>query len=549
MQYQLFGLQKQKLAAEQKATDAKMKEMEVDAQVKKAQIEWLLKQSKVSDFLMGQVAQMGLGGEQPPALAPTPQPSGITEQDIQPQSAPSPGPLQPLIQQSAAKYGLDPSLIEAVMQAESGGRTDAVSPKGAIGPMQLMPETAKELGVDPYDPAQNIEGGTRYLAQLLKQFGGNTQLALAAYNAGPGAVQQYGGIPPFRETIGYVGKVMGRLGPGRAEAGEPQPSAPGKRLKRELDVSLGKEGPRLGLKISERETETSPGLLDPLTSSMTGGQYPRFADAPATIQSMVLKADEERERRSKQPMMTDTVAQEVFALTGKDPRQAGPEDVGRAIASVRKRQLDERRDLMQEQVELITGAINIREGERPIEREEREQLVGLANLARITKTIQSQFSPEERQRFVGLSGARLTASKVQELLSDAGLMAKNPRFAEFLALNAQMYQEAFLMGGKQLTGMEKTVVEQWIPTGKELSLEQYEEKLNLTAQRIPDIIRQRSQLASTSRKELPQAMERIMDQPYDLPPVTGGTPAKPSSKAPVTHRYNPETGAVEPVAR
>lgn len=109
----------------------------------------------------------------------------------------------------AERQGLDPSLVLRVMSAESGGRTGAVSSKGATGPMQLMPGTAKDLGVDINDPLDNIRGGVRYLAQQLKTFG-DPSLALAAYNAGPGNVRKYGGVPPFAETKNYVGKIMGQ---------------------------------------------------------------------------------------------------------------------------------------------------------------------------------------------------------------------------------------------------------------------------------------------------------------------------------------------------
>lgn len=132
--------------------------------------------------------------------------------------------FEPLVQAHAAREGLRPELVRAVIQVESGFNPHAYSPKGAIGLMQLMPATARELGVeDPYDPAENIRGGTTYLRQLLTRYDGNEELALAAYNAGYGAVDRHGRqIPPFRETQDYVKKVGSVTGmphqPGRATA-------------------------------------------------------------------------------------------------------------------------------------------------------------------------------------------------------------------------------------------------------------------------------------------------------------------------------------------
>lgn len=113
-----------------------------------------------------------------------------------------------LIQQVAQRQGLEPALVKAVVHVESAFRPDARSPKGAAGLMQLMPATAKRFGVyDFYHPAENLRGGTTYLRWLLQRYRGNLQLALAAYNAGEGAVDRYGSIPPYRETIDYVQKV------------------------------------------------------------------------------------------------------------------------------------------------------------------------------------------------------------------------------------------------------------------------------------------------------------------------------------------------------
>jgi soluble lytic murein transglycosylase-like protein len=112
------------------------------------------------------------------------------------------------IQTAASFNALEESLIRAVIHAESAYQPDARSPKGAQGLMQLMPATAAEFHVaNPFDPAENIDGGARYLAQLLQEFGGDLDLTAAAYNAGPNAVYQYGGIPPYAETREYVRRV------------------------------------------------------------------------------------------------------------------------------------------------------------------------------------------------------------------------------------------------------------------------------------------------------------------------------------------------------
>ncbi|HYO83034.1 MAG TPA: lytic transglycosylase domain-containing protein [Bryobacteraceae bacterium] len=145
--------------------------------------------------------------EAPPAAVPTETAGG---------SVAVAGPLAPpdpkeLIQRAATTHGLRPEFVRSVAAVESAWRTQAVSPKGAIGLMQLMPGTARDLGANPHNPAENADAGTRYLRMLLERYANSpdpVRLALAAYNAGPGAVDRYRNIPPYRETQAYVEKVL-----------------------------------------------------------------------------------------------------------------------------------------------------------------------------------------------------------------------------------------------------------------------------------------------------------------------------------------------------
>ncbi len=137
----------------------------------------------------------------PPAAAPVKEP-----ETVKPQLTP-----RELVERAAANNGLPPDFVHLVVRSESGYRQDAVSRKGAIGLMQLMPETAATLHADPHDAEQNVEAGTRYLRDLLvqyKDYPDQVRRALAAYNAGPGAVQKYNGVPPYPETQNYVQRIV-----------------------------------------------------------------------------------------------------------------------------------------------------------------------------------------------------------------------------------------------------------------------------------------------------------------------------------------------------
>ena len=151
--------------------------------------------------------------------------SDAIAEEKRPQSSPAIGDPSNLLAKVAVTHGVDPGLLQAVAWQESRGRMNAVSVKGALGVMQLMPETAAELGVNPTDLADNIRGGAIYLRRQLDRFG-SVPLALAAYNAGPGAVLRYKGVPPYRETRDYVTKIMQRWAPSKPVTSLPAASPP-----------------------------------------------------------------------------------------------------------------------------------------------------------------------------------------------------------------------------------------------------------------------------------------------------------------------------------
>jgi hypothetical protein len=162
-----------------------------------------------------------------PGAAPAAEPPGAVP-SAPPARMPAPPAAAPdidtLVNEAAARYGLEADLLAAVIAVESGYRPQAISPKGAQGLMQLMPGTARELAVsDAFDPAQNIDAGARHLKRLIDQNGGTYWRALAAYNAGEGNVARYKGLPPFRETMSYVRKVLDKYGKPRASTGALRP--------------------------------------------------------------------------------------------------------------------------------------------------------------------------------------------------------------------------------------------------------------------------------------------------------------------------------------
>lgn len=153
---------------------------------------------------------LGDGVSRPLTATPTP---------LQGRPRTATAPIRRLLESSAQRSSLSPDLLTAVARRESGLNPKARSTKGAVGVMQLMPSTARDLSVDPTDPAANIDGGARYLKALLARYDGDVIKALAAYNAGMGAVDRHGGTPPFRETQAYVAAILEQM----AEAVSPRP--------------------------------------------------------------------------------------------------------------------------------------------------------------------------------------------------------------------------------------------------------------------------------------------------------------------------------------
>jgi hypothetical protein len=164
-----------------------------------------------SDASYVEIASEQIEGFEPAPSEVSPAPSAPAASPEAPAGPilPAKSPIESLIAAAASRHLIDPDFIASVVKAESGFIPTAVSPKGALGLMQLMPRTAASLGVENVlDPAANVEGGTKYLRQLLDQYNGDALKALAAYNAGPQRVDQYGGVPPFPETRAYITRII-----------------------------------------------------------------------------------------------------------------------------------------------------------------------------------------------------------------------------------------------------------------------------------------------------------------------------------------------------
>lgn len=190
--------------------------------------------------------------------------------------------LEPIIQEAAALHGVDADLVKAVIQTESRFDPRAQSGAGARGLMQLMPRTAKAVGIeDPFNPRQNIFGGVKYLSQMLERYNGNTALALAAYNAGPGNVRRYRGVPPFRETRGYVSKIAKLVADSDAAFSVPTYRAPAKKAK-----------------VSSRSKRRAAGVRKASMSSRAKTSKAKVTRASASKKKAAAKRASSKTRRS-----------------------------------------------------------------------------------------------------------------------------------------------------------------------------------------------------------------------------------------------------------
>lgn len=195
-------------------------------------------------------------------------------------------PLEQIFQKAAQTYGVDESLLKAMAKAESGFDPNATSKSGAMGIMQLMPATAKGLGVtDAYDPEQNIMGGAKYIASLLDKYDGNVSYALAAYNAGSGNVDKYGGIPPFEETQNYVTKILGYLQDG------------------------GVEIPDEWARVAADGTQEDASVTDALRELFTREDYEAFLQL--FLERLMLRMDEKKEDASAQTTTQENTTEQT----------------------------------------------------------------------------------------------------------------------------------------------------------------------------------------------------------------------------------------------
>ena len=462
-----------------------------------------------------------------------------------------------LAYQTAQKYGIDPDLFVRQIQAESAFRPDAVSSAGAIGLGQLMPATAKELGVDPNDPVQNLEGAARYMKQQLDRFG-DPALALAAYNAGPSRVAKANGIPNITETQNYVAKILGGKG-GAAMAQEPQ------KPQGLLGGLLGGQGigGALGL---------SPEFSDKLAMAvMAGSGDPRLTPL---IQQRALSIQDRRDKRDAQAKANvtasylETMGKSDLAKLVRDGGMSGAEAIKVATSSGKEFKDIERYKLAQSQGYEGTYL----DFEADLAKIEQTGKVP-AGLEAMNKKFGEEYLDID---LVGLGEARNRAAKIKTVLDklEAGEQLTGP----LLGLAGEFGRSVFAPESQQAKDLVESVVQTSLreilggqfaqQEGKELIKRSY--NINLppeqNAARLRALFAQLDAAAEAkagmaqyfkennfslagyegsrytpSRADLEAAMDAAVADTAKPDPT-----AQPAAGS-VTHIYNPQTGKVEPV--
>ncbi len=211
---------------------------------------------------------------------------------------PATASLEEIFEEASRTYHVPKDLIKAIAKAESDFDPNATSGAGAQGVMQLMPATARELGVtDAYDPYQNIMGGTKYISQMLEKYEGNVSLALAAYNAGSGNVAKYGGIPPFKETQNYVAKILGFLDQGVEVPNASYAVSGGAKGGDATDGNAQPGASMVAASVQEARDNYYQGILDQLFSYE---EYLHFIDIYTKIQEAQQEQQEKEEEQQKE---------------------------------------------------------------------------------------------------------------------------------------------------------------------------------------------------------------------------------------------------------
>lgn len=298
-------------------------------------------QGMASGIMPGEVGGIPVGPTSVPAISganipqapldpsvPLPTSTGVPstlDQALKLSTPSSSSPLQDIVKYASQQTGIEPNLIAAIINQESGGKTNAVSPAGAQGLMQLMPETARSLGVtDPNDPVQNVMGGSKYLRQMMDRYGGDITKALAAYNAGPGNVDKYGGVPPFAETQNYVPSVLEKAGRGDLLSSLKMREVSGPKSSKSLLQALSQggqspQGSQIGnLPVSFLKTAAENDILDPETfRKILFSQSQQKPSSGSDLLEKLILQDQRRQDRLEQMDIQNQMRQDNMQMFNK----------------------------------------------------------------------------------------------------------------------------------------------------------------------------------------------------------------------------------------